>query len=220
MNVNKFRKTSDSQGLSDMPNKLSRTTSDLSITQTTVKSAKFSHTGDKGQTTLFNGESICKSDKLLAALGSIEELSAYIGIIKANHFSSTESKGLFNCAHLTQVQECLQNITLSLGTSKKVNARFENSRFMSADKHIEDLEKEIERLSAELDFQGRSKPLALLPGHTLLEAQLLFSRALCRRAERQVCSCKNPSLGIVVEESVQKYLNRLGDYLLYLALKK
>lgn len=216
MNVNKFRKTSDSQAVQEIQNnKLSRTV-DLSLSST--KSAKSVHTGDKGQTTLFNGESICKSDKLLAALGSIEELSAYIGVIKASHFSSTESKGLFNCAHLTQVQECLQNITLSLGTSKKVNARFENSRFISADKHIEDLEKEIGRLSEELSVQV--KPLALLPGHTLLEAQLLFSRAICRRAERQVCSCKNPSLGIVVEESVQKYLNRLGDYLLYLALKK
>lgn len=216
MNVNKFRKTSDSQAVQEIQNnKLSRTV-DLSLSST--KSVKSLHPGDKGQTTLFNGESICKSDKLLAALGSIEELSAYIGVIKASHFSSTESKGLFNCAHLTQVQECLQNITLSLGTSKKVNARFENSRFISADKHIEDLEKEIGRLSEELSVQV--KPLALLPGHTLLEAQLLFSRAICRRAERQVCSCKNPSLGIVVEESVQKYLNRLGDYLLYLALKK
>lgn len=176
--------------------------------------------GDKGQTVLFNGESICKSDKLLAALGSLEELSAYIGVIKACHFSGTESKGLFHCAHLTQVQECLQNITLSLGTSKKVNARFENSRFASAEKHIGDLEREIERLTAEMNLSSQPKPIVISPGHSQLEAQLLYSRAICRRAERQVCSCKNPSLGIIVEESVQKYLNRLGDYLLYLALKK
>jgi cob(I)alamin adenosyltransferase len=212
--VNKFRRSNTS---------LSETKDEPEIplrNSQKITTNKNLHPGDKGQTSLINSESICKSDKLLAALGSIEELSAYIGIIKACHFSGTESKGLFHCAHLTQVQECLQNITLSLGTSKKVNARFENSRFASAEKHIGDLEREIERLASEMGLNLSTKPIVVSPGHSPLEAQLLYSRAICRRAERQVCSCKNPSLGIVVEESVQKYLNRLGDYLLYLALKK
>ncbi len=196
-----------------------------SIGQQTYKSP--TQSGDKGETFLYGGERIPKSDKMLAAMGTIEELIAYIGVIKAEHldtsielkFDTPSSSKLFLFARLTHIQESLLEIMRSLGTSKKVLARFDSSRFNNAEQRITELEKEITDMN--IDFvqtKVHERPLPLIPGTSALEARLFYSRALCRRAERQVNSAKSVQVDSIIEDGCLVFLNRLGDYFLALAV--
>lgn len=172
-------------------------------------------------TTLYTGEKLSKSDKVFATLGTIEELIAYIGIIKAEHYNTSidhkfdtpSSTKLFVFAHLTRIQEALNELMKSVGTSRKQAGKFEHSRFQG-DSYITELEKQI----AQTDLNKAIRPATFIPGTTPLEAKLFYARAIARRAERQLCGSKNVQLGLVVDESGVNFLNRLGDYFLSLAL--
>jgi len=164
-------------------------------------------------TTLINGERINKADKLMAAIGAVEELSAYIGLVKAEHFNinsdnkmdTPTSAKFFVYARFTQIQESLNEIIISMITSNKNVARYNNTRF-SEQKHKE-LEQEIE------DMGVTNSETTILSGSTILEAQLLLARTICRRAERQVIACRNVKSSICPDNAVVLYLNRLSDYL-------
>jgi cob(I)alamin adenosyltransferase len=117
-----------------------------------------------------NGEVLSKQDKLFAATGAIEELRAYIGIIKARHYNpgtgisdltsrptqrSLVDKGgdntlkisekMFLFARLTQIQENLQEIITSLLTSKKDSTKYEKTRFDPQGRLVEELKRELKR---------------------------------------------------------------------------
>jgi len=201
------------------------------IGPTVVATPKLSRatTPRKDTTVLFNGESISKADKLLAAIGTLEELVAYLGVVKAEHFDPSiekkfeidSSSKLFLYARITQIQETLIDIKSSLGTSRKNVARYENSRFSNGEQRIKDLDHEIDLMPVglnQLKESMREKPLQNIPGMSIVEARLMYARTICRRAERQVHSSKNLQMGIVVEDSCVSYLNRLGDYLLALSV--
>jgi cob(I)alamin adenosyltransferase len=79
-----------------------------------------------------------------------------------------------------------------------------------ADRHIDRLEKELDRLNETLpplkDF--------ILPGGTVAAATAHLARTLCRRAERRVISLARHE---PVNEPVIRYLNRLSDLLFVIA---
>lgn len=186
------------------------------------KTDKGHDTKEEKTTSLYNGEKVSKNDKILSALGTLEELLAYIGILKCQYFSGEDSElelniseKLFISARLTQIQESLIDIMSSVGTSKKINARYENTRFSNTEL-IKDLEREIEKYG--IDYKVKDKPLQIIPGTNKLEAELLYCRSITRRAERQVYGVKNTNLGIIPEKTCIDYLNKLGDYFLSLAL--
>ena len=171
------------------------------------------------KTTTFSGERLSKADKLFAAIGTVEEVIAYLGVIKAEHcvappFRQIGSQKLFLSARLTQIQENLNRIVRSLGTSRKVNAQYENSRFAKIfDKAMEELKEEISTFDAD-----SVERVSELPGQNLLESQLHYARTLVRRAERQVICVNNLELGIVAEKEVVSYLNELDKTLHLMAL--
>lgn len=180
---------------------------------------KREQSSDEKSTTLYNGEKVSKNDKILSCIGTLEELLSYIGIIKAEYFSEEEneldvlsSEKLFIFARLTQIQESLIDIMASIGTSKKVNARYENTRFSNR-KLLKELEDEIN--SKEINYKVKDKPLQIIPGTNKLQAELLYSRAITRRAERQLYGLKNL---IAPDKLACEYLNKLGDYFLSLSL--
>lgn len=192
---------------------------------------KFS--GDTGDTLLFSGEKVSKKDKIISAIGSLEELFAYIGVIKAEHFNASSerkfdipnSMKVFLFARLTQIQETLLDIIMAIGTTRKVVLRYEGSRFSAKDgetrlKELEDHINEMKNYDSTVTWpeNGCNPKNSILPGTSVLEAQLLYARTICRRAERQVISCKNNNLGIFPEELVLTFLNRLGDYLFALSV--
>jgi len=180
-------------------------------------------------TTLATGEIIPKSDKLISAIGSVEELFSYIGILKAEHFNASSerkfdienSSKVFLFGRMTQIQESLLDIIISLGTSKKINPKYDASRFIS-DFRIKEFEQHIENMKSYGSNTALNWPQKniniIISGTSVLEAQLIHARSICRRAERQVISSKNMSSGFIPEDSIIEYLNKLGDYLYCLSI--
>ena len=147
----------------------------------------YTRTGDKGQTSLFGGTRVAKSDARIEAYGTVDELSSFLGAVTGIDEIARIQSDLFEIgAHLA-----------SPGTSRFPGV--EASR-------IEDLERAIDAMEQEL------RPLTtfILPGGSATASQLHIARTVCRRAERRVVALEDDS---AATQSTITYLNRLSDYL-------
>ncbi len=154
----------------------------------------YTRTGDHGQTSLFGGTRVAKSDARIESYGTIDELSSFIGVARA------ASLPQFVDDELHRVQIDLFEIGAHLASPG-------TSRFLGVEPaRIEALEHAIDVMDTEL------VPLRnfILPGGALGAAQLHVARTVCRRAERLVVALEDFSPATI---STIAYLNRLSDYL-------
>lgn len=154
----------------------------------------YTRTGDHGQTSLFGGARVPKSDARIEAYGTVDELSSFIGVARASNVPSTTD------AELHHVQMDLFEIGAHLASPG-------TSRFPGVDaSRIEALERAIDTMESALT------PLKtfILPGGALAAAQLHVARVVCRRAERLVVALQDDNVATI---SSIAYLNRLSDYL-------
>ncbi len=159
----------------------------------------YSGKGDGGTTKMFgcDQQRISKSSELPEALGSLDELNAFLGFVKMR--SAGESR---IADALREVQEELFIIQAEVaGADKRVA---ENSV-----KHVEALVNGIEKEIPPL--KGFS-----IAGGTELSALLDVARTLARRAERRTIAVKELSLR-ELSPLTMAYLNRLSSLLFALA---
>ncbi|MFQ5678008.1 MAG: cob(I)yrinic acid a,c-diamide adenosyltransferase [Gemmatimonadota bacterium] len=162
--------------------------------------------GDRGETGLLGKERVPKTDLRVVAYGSVDELSAAIGLALA-----LDEEGLADRQKLEAVQEDLISIGARLAAAEPEAAvrrgvipGFSASRTQALEEWIDRLEAELPELDA-----------FVLPGGHPAAAQLHVARTVCRRAERAVVRLleQQPELA----EAVVPYLNRLSDLLFTLA---
>ena len=156
----------------------------------------YTRKGDSGTTTAFgcNQQRISKSSELPEALGSLDELNAFLGFIKMRDPRIAHT--------LREVQETLFIIQAQVaGADKKVG---EHS-VQQVERLVNDIEEKIPSL------KGFS-----IAGGTELSALLDVARTLARRVERRVIAVKE--LGIRdLPSATMQYLNRLSSLLFALA---
>ncbi len=148
----------------------------------------YTKNGDKGQTSLFGGKKVFKSDNIIEAIGSVDELNSFIGylVIKIKNKKDKD--------FLVEVQKDLYQI-MSVLSGGKENNNFLEERILIFEKNIDEIE---EKLSSLNKF--------IIPGGTEISSLFHILRVICRRAERAVVKCfLNNHLLII------KYLNRLSD---------
>jgi cob(I)alamin adenosyltransferase len=154
----------------------------------------YTRTGDHGQTSLFGGTRVAKSDARIESYGTIDELSSFLGVARASSIPSTIDE------ELHRVQMDLFEIGAHLASPG-------TSRFPGVEAaRVEALERAIDTMESEL------APLTtfILPAGSLGAAQLHVARTVCRRAERLVVALQDTSDATI---STIGYLNRLSDYL-------
>lgn len=147
--------------------------------------AIYTKTGDKGTTGTFDGKRISKSSKLIRAIGAIDELNSFLGIIGG----------------LTEIQKNLFTINgILTGANLKLPA--------TATKV---LEKKIDEIEGTLPVQKNF----LIYGGTRKASELYFARALARRAEREIVELVNGKSmeNEKWQMEILIYINRLSDYL-------
>jgi cob(I)alamin adenosyltransferase len=163
----------------------------------------YTRTGDAGETGLFGGTRVQKSDPRVAAYGEVDELNACIGVIRAKPDLDGDVGGL-----LTHVQKDLFAIGARLADpAERIAERVTKAAVTSAD--IERLEGLIDRFEAELPPLRRF----ILPGGGEPGSLLHLARTVCRRAERAIVALGGGS----VDAHVVAYINRLSDLLFVLA---
>lgn len=162
----------------------------------------YTRTGDEGMTSLVGGIRIKKSSIRLEAYGTVDELSAHLGLLVAMMPDGADRNTVI------RVQNNLFNVCTHLATDQSQTPLYPSAHLASGE--IAFLEQEVDRMMGLLpEYQG-----FILPGGTPVAAQAHVARTICRRAERRIAELAE---GAAVGEEIQQYINRLSDYLFVLA---
>jgi cob(I)alamin adenosyltransferase len=158
----------------------------------------YTKTGDKGQTSLYDGSRIDKDSIRVDSYGTIDELNSYIGLCM-HYVSEDIKKALFD------IQRDLFYIGAELATKNtdKLNK-------VVIEEDIINLEYIIDK------YMEKSKGLDsfIIPGTSLASAHLHIARTICRRAERIIISLNKVEN---INPLLIKYINRLSDTLYAIA---
>ena len=158
----------------------------------------YTKTGDKGQTSLYDGTRVDKDSIRVESYGTIDELNSYIGLCM-HYINEDEKKVLCN------IHRDLFYIGSELATknTEKLNK-------VVTDNDIKNLENIIDK------YMGEAKGIDsfIIPGTSLASAHLHIARTICRRAERIIISISKIE---EVNPMLIKYINRLSDALYAIA---
>jgi len=157
----------------------------------------YTRTGDGGDTGLFDGTRVPKSDPRVAAYGDVDELNAWLGFVRASLAD----------AALSPMLEQIQRDLFALGArladpAHKIANRVTKAAITATD--IVRLEW-IDQLESELPPLRRF----ILAGGSPAGAGLHVARTICRRAERAIVGLGRDA----VEPDLLTYINRLSDLL-------
>lgn len=150
----------------------------------------YTRTGDKGETSLYGGKRISKSDLLIEAYGTLDELNSFIGLV-ANKVNKKERDFLIT------IQKDLYNIMANLSGAKIK---------IPLEKKILEFEKEMDGIDKNLPKLNRF----IIPGGIELSSWFHILRTICRRAERALVRASG-------ELTIIKYVNRLSDLFFMMA---
>jgi cob(I)alamin adenosyltransferase len=162
----------------------------------------YTRTGDRGETALFDGRRVPKSDLRVEAYGEVDELNAVLGLALAESDDQ----------ELAEVLRAVQRDLFAVGgrladPSHKVAARVEKAVLPPG--AVTQLEEWIDRFELGLPPLRRF----ILPGGSRVGALLHVARTVCRRAERRIVLLGSAE----VEPELLAYVNRLSDLLFVLA---
>jgi cob(I)alamin adenosyltransferase len=162
----------------------------------------YTKTGDAGDTSLFDGTRVRKTDLRVVAYGDVDELQACLGMARAAGLP----------ADLDEMCVSLQRDLFALGArladpSHKIAKRVE--KIVIDDESIARLEGWIDRLDTEIPALRHFILSDGGPGG----ATLHLARTVCRRAERSMLLLGKDA----VEPVAIVYINRLSDLLFTMA---
>ncbi len=163
----------------------------------------YSKTGDQGKTSLLGGKRVPKYHLRIEAYGTVDELIAYIGLIRDQNVSQRIREELIS------VQERLM-VCASLMAAECDDCE---SQLPQLD------EEDVSGLEANMDRMDRELPPLqsfVLPGGHTTVSYCHIARNVCRRAERNAIRLFEEE---EFPELVIQYLNRLSDYLFVLSRK-
>ncbi len=158
----------------------------------------YTKTGDTGQTSLLSGTRVSKADFRIEAYGTVDELNAYVGLLR-DHLNEDDVKRI-----LSEIQDRLFTIGSELAVDPEKNLKPPVPDLFESD--VELLEKEMDRMESSLPVLKHF----ILPGGAPMVSFAHLARVVCRRAERN-CIRLNNNNG-KVSPLIIKYLNRLSDY--------
>ncbi|MBU1174779.1 MAG: cob(I)yrinic acid a,c-diamide adenosyltransferase [Alphaproteobacteria bacterium] len=164
----------------------------------------YTRTGDDGTTGLVSGPRRYKDDLRVEAFGSVDEINAFVGVARVH------SSGM---PRVDWALSRIQNDLFDLG------ADLANPPSTAGEgRHLRITETQVKWLETQIDhFNEHLEPLTsfILPGGSVLSADLHVARVAVRRAERLVVGLMRaePETG----KPALTYLNRLSDLLFVLA---
>ncbi|MFN7709341.1 MAG: cob(I)yrinic acid a,c-diamide adenosyltransferase [Holosporales bacterium] len=151
--------------------------------------------GDKGKTSLGNGQRLSKHHLRIEAIGTVDEANATLGLAR-----------LYVAPEMDVILQRIQNDLFDLGADLCMPTDpegYEPLRIVAS--QVDRLEQEIDAMNAKL------QPLNsfILPGGTPASSYLHLCRTIVRRAERITVALGDNE---PVNPEVLRYLNRLSDH--------
>jgi len=167
----------------------------------------YTKTGDNGTSSLFNLERRKKDDLHFIALGDTDELNAQLGVVNEHIRCLSPDHPAYQLVdQITEIQSRLFDVGSHVATPLST----------SSDKHIAVSAfpvESVQKLEGWIDGMEEDLPPIrnwVVPSGGMISVHMHVARTVTRRSERSVVSLSE--LGDV-DPSVQRYLNRLSDYL-------
>jgi len=158
-------------------------------------------TGDDGTTALMYGRRVSKTDARVAAYGTVEELNAALGFVRAT------AGDPFVTDTVLAIQKELVILMGELAVAPDDRERYARGKYKFVEAPM------VAALTAVIDDLETNHRVTYdgwaTPGATLGSAALDLARTVCRRAERQVVALSEA--GAPVNPEIIRYLNRLSD---------
>lgn len=161
----------------------------------------YTKTGDKGQTSLFAGTRVSKSDVRIEAYGTVDEANSWMAVLRDHCLEE-------DLDILIRIQNNLFSIGSILATEKETTYKIPQISVT----HIQSLEEWMDNTNQTLP-ELRS---FVLPGGHASISYAHLARTVVRRSERRVVALSEM---VDVPDNVIIYLNRLSDFLFVLARK-
>lgn len=163
----------------------------------------FTATGDDGTTGLLGEGRVKKFDPRMETLGTLDELSAVLGMARSLSLNTTS-------VVLKEIQVELYKIMAEVAATEEQQDHFRQITYAN----VEDLESRIQEFS-----KGLEDPKGfILPGDTQASASISMARAIARRAERRVAELLDRK--VIENEHLVRFLNRLSSLLFVMELKE
>tara|TARA_B100001093_G_scaffold66049_2_gene56008 strand:- start:293 stop:868 length:576 start_codon:yes stop_codon:yes gene_type:complete len=158
-------------------------------------------TGDNGTTALGTGRRVSKADPIITALGSVDELSSLVGILKQHKISPQLN---------TQLAE-VQQVLFDLGAILAMEGQYQ----------VDSMDARIDAVKAATEASNATLPPLrefVIPGSNPTNAQCHLCRTVCRRAESNVWGVIEAATDLNTDSDsalkhAGRYLNRLSDFL-------
>ena len=157
--------------------------------------------GDKGHTSLMDGEIVKKHNLSVDAYGTIDELNSFIGLLK-DYLTDNKIKVILN-----NVQLNLFSIGSILAAGKN---NIKSSKVKIDKKDVLDLESHIDKLNEDLPELKNF----IIPGGLKTSSYSHVCRSICRRAERKISELNKD---VSVDSNILAYVNRLSDFFFILS---
>lgn len=157
--------------------------------------------GDTGETALYGGTRVGKDAPRIEAIGTVDELNAYVGYAQT----------LIDDRDLSELIARIQNHLFAVGADLATPTTHKKApELRISEDFTTEMETAIDTLSAELP------PLKnfILPGGCAAGAILHIARVVCRRSERRVVHLASET---EINPEIVRSLNRLSDLLFVLA---
>ncbi len=158
----------------------------------------YTKVGDQGYTKQVTGKMVPKYDLQIEALGDIDELDSYLGVVIANLSD--------------QCQELLNTL------QDRQRDLYELESDIVVKRHEEITATTVESLEQQIDELNQKIPKTthfILPGGSITATHLHYARTVARRAERAMAKLNDEQQKLA--PACLKYINRLSDYLFILA---
>jgi len=163
-------------------------------------------TGDGGRSSDYSGRQDWKDSAVFGVLGDIDELSSWLGLVKAE-----VPWRRWRTRAVETAQRKLQTLGSQVATAPGSPEAERIGRIPADD--VDEIEGWERRL---LDHGVAIKPVFVLPGATRRSAETDVARTVCRRAERSLVGFIRTQ-GRPDLQRGALYLNRLSDFLFLLA---
>lgn len=167
----------------------------------------YTRKGDDGTTGLWYGGRVPKNDPRTSAYGDLDEAISTIAVARAQSRTSLPALS----ADLLEMQRCMFIGCAQLATATESFGRLEAGITLQTDEMVDALEERIDWYKDQVELP----PKFIIPGGTVLSAQLDVARTVTRRAERSVVALNLRDQ--LPDDVVMRYLNRASDLLFVMA---
>ena len=152
--------------------------------------------GDKGTTGIFGGSRVDKDDIRIETNGTLDELNATLGVIRALLDEKDERQEI-----LAYIQRTLMIVMSQVATPSNIREQNQNILPEDIDRYCE---QQIDRMNSEMKHPSTH---FILPGGTLISAQCHVARTIARRAERRLCTLNKTD---EIPPLILRFVNPLG----------